>query len=229
MIQKTIKSYLYWQYNDDLSLNAFVNSYNTMTQEYVDFMNNINLPIYTKQSGALLDWVAGGLYGIQRQAIGTLQNISHGTLNTWTCNTLTPNAHMSVTQYVVTDDILKRIITWHFYKGDGKVFSILWLKRRIERFLFGFNGSDYLGATYRISVSFINENTVLIAIINIVVSVVSGSLPNMFYCNQLRPLNSIAFTIERLSRIQLFDALKKGIDSKTLELPFQFNYIVSEQ
>ena len=43
----------------------------------------------------------------------------------------------------VTDDVFKRILTWHFYKGDGKNFSVRWLKRRIWRFLQGANGTDF--------------------------------------------------------------------------------------
>ena len=42
MIQKTIKSYLYFQYNDSEEVQAFVDAYNIMSQEYVDFFNSIS-------------------------------------------------------------------------------------------------------------------------------------------------------------------------------------------
>ena len=130
MIKKTIKSYLYWQYLDDDDLKAFVNSYNILSQSYIDWFNTYNLPIYISPqiSGDLLDWVAQGLYGIKRPAFGVVNNIYAGTLNTWLCNTTKPNESSSLLAVKADDDIFKRSITWHFFKGDGKVFNIEWLK-----------------------------------------------------------------------------------------------------
>ncbi len=54
-VLKTIPSFLYQQYADDENLQAFVASYNEMAQEYVDWYNQISLPVYTLQSGGLLD------------------------------------------------------------------------------------------------------------------------------------------------------------------------------
>lgn len=230
MLQKIIPSYLYLEYSDDSDLQAFVRAYNEMAQENLDSFNNLNLPIYTQFQiqGALLDWVAEGLYGLKRPSFGVFKNLYAGTLNTWLCNTTMPNEHVKIVPVKINDDVFKRMITWHFFKGDGKVFSIAWLKRRIERFLFGANGSDYNGSDsrYRISVSFLNENTVVIRIINKILTITSGTIPNLFKPNQLLTLNSVAFSIVDLVKIPMADMLKRGIESGFLELPFQFNYVV---
>lgn len=156
-ITKTIPSYLYFQYQNDPDLPALIDSYNVITQEYVDWFNDINLPIYTNLNGALLDWVGQGLYGLIRPSISstTISNVigqiasvkHHGPSGP------TPNIApgISTTQIFSTstvidtpDDIYKRILTWWFYKGDGFDFSIPWLKRRIARFLYGIDGKDVM-------------------------------------------------------------------------------------
>jgi hypothetical protein len=121
-----IPSYLYTWYQDDDDLQAFVATYNSMTQTYVNWFNQIGLPIYPGVLivGSLLDWVAEGIYGYTRLA-------------------------------GMSDDILKRTLTWLFYKGDGKYFNVVWLKRRVMRFLEGINGTDQgTATTYQVSVSF---------------------------------------------------------------------------
>jgi len=144
-LQKTIPAYLYQQYFDDDDLQAFVGAYNTITQKYINTFNQLNLPIYTGLSGDLLDWVGKGVYGYPRPTFGGIADFTVGPLNTYG-----PNYEVPLnSQYVVagapppvtTDDIYKRLLTWHFYKGDGKVFNIPWLKRRIKRFLTGTNGT----------------------------------------------------------------------------------------
>lgn len=40
----------------------------------------------------------------------------------------------------ISDDLFQRVLTWNFYKGDGTVFSVQNLRRRIIRFLLGTNG-----------------------------------------------------------------------------------------
>jgi hypothetical protein len=48
---------------------------------------------------------------------------------------------LSVGIVVVTnDDLYRRILTWHFFKGDGNYFSTRFMKRRVWRFLYGYNG-----------------------------------------------------------------------------------------
>jgi len=229
MISKTIKSYLYWQYADDEDLQAFITAYNTMTQDYVDWFYNISLPIYTQLNGDLLDWVGLGLYGIHRSSIGVFINRLQGTLNSYEMNTTEMNGFSSIVNYTLTDDQYKKVITWHFYKADGKQFSIGWLKRRIERFLYGINGGDSTHPTYKISVQFIDSNTVLINSPNQIFTLLNGSgTMNSFQMNSIAAeMNSgIFYNIQTLPTVDL-SFLKVAIDSKILELPFQFNYVVS--
>lgn len=232
LINKTIKSYLYFQYNDDIYLQAFVNSYNILSQQYVDWFININLPIYTnsKINGDLLDWVGQGLYGLSRPSIGIFLDILFGTYNSYQYNLAKYNDFSAIVNYTLTDDQYKRLITWNFYKGDGKNFSISWLKRRIERFLFGVNGTDYNNPTYRISVSFLDSNTVLINVVNKIFTVlINSSTFNSFQFNGIgSEFNSeFNYNIYNFEPIQLSSFLKIAIDAKILELPFQFDYIVS--
>lgn len=159
-LTKTIPSYLYTQFNDDADLQSLVDAYNTLVQQYVDSFNQINLPVYTGDpiSGSLLDWVGQGIYDIARPALPIGHDSVIGPLNTWALNTIPFNTRKVVsgtTFYVVNDDIYKRVLTWHLYKGDGKQFSINWLKRRCLRFLIGENGtSPWIDQTYDIGVSF---------------------------------------------------------------------------
>src|ERR1700739_1536949 len=77
-----IPSYLYEEYNDDSDLQAFVSSYNTLAQTFLNTLVELNLPIYTSDviSGPLLDWVAEGLYGISRPSLFSGQSITVGLL-----------------------------------------------------------------------------------------------------------------------------------------------------
>ncbi len=144
MLTSTIKAYLYDEYKDDPDLPAFIDALNSAQQYYLDWFNSIGLPYYPGLSGALLDWVSEGLYGVQRQnAVLDTINAS-GMLDTLALNTEPLDeftAPESIT-LAVSDDVLKRIITWNFFKGDGKRFCPKWLKRRIMRFLVGTNGLD---------------------------------------------------------------------------------------
>lgn len=146
------------------SLQAFVNSYNAITQNYLDDINVLNLPIYTVQSGAMLDWVALGLYGVNRPSLSTGTTFTPlGVYNTVDYNTTAYSEDIKggeVTNYVVTDDHFKRILTWNFYKGDGFQFNMMWLKRRVKRFIYGFNGVNFpIEDTYEISIISTAPNT----------------------------------------------------------------------
>lgn len=141
-----IRAYLYVQYNDDQDLQSWFKTYNLFAQSYLDSVNALNLPDYTGPLivGALLDWVAEGLYGLKRPVLPSGQAIVIGPLNTWALNELALNdSYISGSSdfFETTDDIFKRIITWHVYKGDGRYFSIPWLKRRVQRFLIGAAGT----------------------------------------------------------------------------------------
>jgi hypothetical protein len=141
---KTLNSYVYQQYADDDDIQAFVAAYNAATQTYVDWFNQVGLPYYPGLSGPLLDWVANGLYGLPRNSLASPFSPALGPLNTVALNTTVLNGYTpsSQTFYSLSDDVFKRILTWDFFKGDGKRFTIRWLKRRIMRFILGANGID---------------------------------------------------------------------------------------
>lgn len=201
-IQNIIPAYLYEEYQDDPDLQAFFRAYNELAQEYLDWFNNTPLAIYTLDTigGPLLDWVGTGIYGIPRPSLSAGSGREIGPLNTYAANVLGPNETrpISAGSFVATpDDIYKRIITWNFYKGDGNRFTIAWLKRRVLRFLIGTNGAaPPIDETYDISVSFAAGNTVYIVIAS------DGYSP------------------------QVITALTEGVNSKVLQLPFQYNFAV---
>ena len=159
-LTQVTKSYLYIQYNDDDDLQAFVSAYNQLSQQFVNWMNAFPLGVYTNPllTGALLDWVATGLYGVARPVLTSGRAKIIGALNTYEYNTLHYGGERLVTPAsytTVNDDIYKRVLTWKLYKGDGKYINVQWLKRRVYRFLYGVNGSDPNAAdTSRISVTF---------------------------------------------------------------------------
>lgn len=146
-ISQVLPSYLYAQYQDDSDLQAFVESYNSIAQGYLDWFNATPLGVYTSPaiSGPLLDWIGQGVYGIARPVISTNATSTSGAYNTSLYNVLAFNRQRTLrsgTSQVVSDDIYKRVLTWHTYRGDGQQFSTAWLKRRLVRFLYGANGSD---------------------------------------------------------------------------------------
>lgn len=229
---KTIKSYLYVQYNDDDDLQAFVAAQNTLTQQYADWFNTLNLPVYTGTpiSGLLLDWVARGLYGQVRPSLSSDRNQNLGPLNTYTLNTLPLNAFKTIGPQNVTattDDIFKRIITWNFLKGDGKAINIRWLKRRIMRFLNGVNGVNVAtDQTYQVSVTFGVGNQVNIGLIKGTRTITGGAILNGFALNTVT-LNQLNSVFVNLIPLQNTRVLKEAIDSGALQLPFQFDYVVT--
>jgi len=229
MLTKIIPSYLYQQYNDDSDLQSFVSAYNTLSQQYLDWFNQLNLPIYTKQSGASLDWVAKGIYGLTRPVLPEGGYIDKGVYNTDYLNTLPFNQNIRIapnSYYVTTDDIFQRCITWNFYKGDGYQFNVTWLKRRIARFLSGVNGTDpFLQQTYQISVTFTSNNVVNIHIYSGINSKKGNSLLDNFELNQV-PLNAESQYIS-LIPVDLAPILKSGINSGVLQVPFQYNFNVT--
>lgn len=147
-VTKTIPAYPYVQYQNDDAIAAFFDAYNIYSQAYTDWFNALNFPIYTQGpvSGPLLDWVGQSIYGMLRPSLPTsLGAPSIGPVNTWTANMIPVNGYVPGipdTYTATSDDTYRRIITWAFYKGDGKVFSPRWLKRRINRFLSGPNGTN---------------------------------------------------------------------------------------
>ena len=226
---RAVSSYLYKEYDDDDDLQAFVTSYNALAQQYINTINALNLPIYTLQSGALLDWVAQGLYGIARPYLssGLIQQL--GPYNTIAFNVLAYNqskAQSNVQVAITSDDTFKRIITWHFYKGDGKAFNVRWLKRRIMRFINGANGTaPNVADTSQVSVSFGVGNQIDITLISRIVTPQKTSCYNSFAFNMI-PFNGATYTTRNIAPLNS-EYLVEGIRTGVLELPFQFTYVVT--
>jgi hypothetical protein len=227
----TISSYLYREYNDDDDLQAFVDAYNGQSQQYVDWFNTIGLPVYTGPliSGLLLDWVAQGIYGLTRPVLSSFQSALIGPLDTYGFNELGLNESELVGPKDIaatSDDVFKRIITWHMYRGDGRYFNVTWLKRRIMRFLYGVNGTDNNDPPYQISVSFGVNNQLNITILAGKRTDFGGALFNTGELNSFS-LNStetslVTFTIPDLAHI-----FKQAIDTGVLEMPYQFPTVVT--
>lgn len=192
---EAIPSYLYWQYRDDEPLQASRDAYNAEAQRYVDWFNAVNLPVYTGLSGDLLDWVAEGLYGIARPSLPAGVGVTIGPFDTFVINGAPFNffdVEGDDEFYATSDDTFKRIITWAFYKDDGKAFSIRWLKRRIARFLGGVDGVSFnVDQTYDVSI-------------------------------ELGPDNEVHINVGTYAPL-----LKSAIDAGVLELPFQYEFIVT--
>lgn len=231
-LTKTIPSYLYNEYSDDDNLQAFVTAYNQLVQEYVNWFVEIGLPIYTGDMivGPLLDWVATGLYGYSRPSLASGLTEVIGPYNTFVFNEIAINSDKQIGPsniFVTTDDIYKRCLTWHFYKGDGKVFNIRWLKRRLQRFLIGIDGTaPNVDQTYQISVTFGNDNQVNINLLQGIRVITSSSIYNGFEYNT-EPFNAIASEYIEYTPIADAGILQAAIDSGALELPFQYTYEVS--
>jgi hypothetical protein len=276
-----IPSYLYQEYSDDDDLQAFVESQNEMQQDYVDTFNALNLPIYPGPvvSGKLLDWVGQGVYGMARPAIGSGVPIQVGPLNTWGCNmpgmsmavineyfegalrdTIPAScnglAQLSIGDVVITDDdTYRRILTWHFYKGDGKYFGTRWLKRRVWRFCFGENGWSteytinpltgvmaFISDTEQISVTLGTSRNCTIRFVLGIRTITSGEMLNVFGCNgfgvsigghvsgenyeKVIALDDLKTIYKPLPPLPFMSIFKDSVDTGALELPYQYNYTV---
>jgi hypothetical protein len=161
METQVIKQYIYQQYQDDLDLQAFVDSFNGIAQGYVDWANSIGIPIYTNLFGALLDWIGVSLYGLPRPIVGALSGAIYGAF--FYDQATYGSGNVNVTQ--ATDDVYKRVLTWKLHRGDGRYTNIQWLKRRIKRFIIGTNGtSPDIDHTHEISVQFGPNNAITVVI-----------------------------------------------------------------
>lgn len=235
MLTKIIKSYVYTEYDDDEDIQAFAQAYNEMAQDYLDTFIALNLPVYTSASisGALLDWVGEGIYGMSRPALPLGHTSVIGPFNTYPFNTLPFNGRRSeatnaggATFYVASDDIYKRILTWAFYKGDGRFFTIRWLKRRIMRFLFGDAGVSFnVDQTYPVSITFGIGNQVNIQLLTYVRRITGGAIFGRMGFNRVA-FNALTTSVEQLDPIPNADIFVSAVRSGVLELPFQFDWVV---
>ncbi len=146
-LQQIIPSYLYQEYSNDDTLQAFVSAQNGLTQGYLDWFNTVSLGVYTSPmiTGGLLDWTAAGIYNITRPTLSTENVQIIAGFNSTAFNTVALNASTQIvsgTAVIASDDVYKRVLTWNLYRGDGQVFTLGWLKNRVARFLNGANGSD---------------------------------------------------------------------------------------
>lgn len=231
-ITSIIPSYLYQEYADDDDLLALVQAYNIIGQYYLNWFNTIDLPIYTgpNVAGVLLDWVAEGLYGIYRPALPSGKAQLIGPFNTGRFDQLQFNERKLVGSsdyYATSDDTFRRIITWAFFKGDGKVFNIRWLKRRIMRFLLGANGVNVnVDQTYQVSVTFGIGNQVNITILNGIRAITGGALFNLCGFNTAA-FGAIKTVFTPLAPLVEAPILKAAIEAGVCELPFQFSYVIA--
>lgn len=166
-IKNVTPAYVYQEYADDDNIQGMVAGFNAYAQAYLDWFNALDLPIYTGLSGSLLDWVATNLYGFPRPVLPITGRPARGPWNTAPWNTLAydqfaPAAGWGV--YATSDDIYKRCLTWLYYKGDSHQINIRWVKRRVARFLYGVNGTDYTGDTYAISLVFTGKYAATITV-----------------------------------------------------------------
>lgn len=228
-----IPSYLYREYADDDNLQAFVNAFNSLARIYAAWFATIGLPVYTGAAiaGTLLDWIALGLYGMARPALGSGLSREIGPLNTYAFNTFPLNKRKIVGPNNITvtsDDVFKRIITWNFYKGDGNTFNVRWLKRRIKRFLIGANGTaPNVDQTDDISVTFGADGQVAIRIAVGSRTINGGAFPNRFGFNQRVPLNSLRTTYAPpATSYPLAPILQEAFEAGVLTVPFQRTFSV---
>lgn len=198
-VTQIIPCYPYVEYQDDDNVSSFFAAYNQLAQNDLDALNSLNLPIYTNGviQGSLLDWVGQGIYGMSRPVIPTGQLTLEGPFNTYQFNSLVFNGRKVInsgTFFTATDDVYKRCLTWAFYKGDGVVTSIPWIKRRIARWFWGVNGTD-VGAVDQKQISVVpsNGNTLIVTIHT------TGGMPTL--------------------HASVFVA---AVDARILELPFKF-------
>lgn len=234
-VANTIPSYLYREYADDEDLQAFVSAYNTLAQQYVSWFNNIGLPVYTGPmiSGTLLDWVAEGVYGITRPALGSGLNHNIGPFNTYVLNGLPFNTLKRIgvqNVTVTTDDVFKRIMTWSLFRDDGRLFNIRWLKRRIMRFLLGTGGtSPNIDSTYNVSVTFGTGGLVSIRITPGTRITTGGALFNKSNFNSinLEFNETVSILIPPSFSYPNGPVLQEAIRSGALPLPFQFTYDIT--
>jgi hypothetical protein len=227
-------SYLYTWYQDDDNLQAFVASFNALAQQYLTFANSVQLPFYPGPliAGGLLDWVALGLYGMVRPLLPSGSLKVTGALGTYVLGTLPLGELLrigGIVYYAVSDDYFKRILTWHLYKGDAKYFNVLWLKRRVLRFLTGANGigGDVVDQLPQVSVSFATGNTATISLLqgSRTFDRISGALGSFVLGTMALGLSHTSVTTYPPlpgSPIIFQDAVAAGI----LELPFSYSWSI---
>lgn len=157
-LMAVVNAYLYAQYKDDDDCQAFVDAYNAFAQGYLNWFMANPLGLYTSPgiSGSLLDWIAKGVYDLDRPVLASQTSEESAGYDSATYNTIPYNFlsySSSGTSQQATDDVFKRMMTWNLYKGDGQYFTLQWLKNRVARFLHGPNGTDCAVLNFQPSVT----------------------------------------------------------------------------
>lgn len=233
-VEKITPSYLYEEYSDDDNLQAFVASQNELVQRFLDWFNTVDLPVYTSDTitGLLLDWVGAGLYGLPRPSIPTGHSTLLGVYGTLFYGE-PPTAYGMLRRtpppaFVrLSDDYYKRILTWQFFKGDGKYFTITWLKKRVMRFLIGMNGTaPNIDQTYQISVTFGPDRQANIVIFNTQRRFLTG--PGVYGRGPAygvgRPYGSAVSSNIPMTPFAAAATFAAAVNSGIVELPFQWSW-----
>ena len=194
--QNIFGAYLYREYADDPSMNAWWQSRNGLTQGYLNWWNAAPLALYTSPSisGALLDWLATAIYGLSRPTLSTSTTKFIAGLNSSAINSRAVNGSTylsSGSSQIASDDIYKRYLTWWLYRGDGMVMNTQWIKRRVMRFLTGAAGGD-------------------------IVVGANAPQPSVSYTS-----SAITITIQT-APISVADALKELLNTNKLLMPFYY-------
>jgi len=221
-----LPAYPYSIYKDDDQITTFFMGFNKFGQDYIDSFLTLNLPIYNLKVGAFLDWVGKNIYGIPRPVFPVGREEIRGEINTVAYNEQALNELLKKypQQYILaSDDVYRRVITWHHWKGDGDVFNVRNLKRRVQRFL----SNTRVDQTYQVSVSFGIGNQANLTIYN------NGRMPlhpsaiiadgelNSYALNELRT-EEIA-----LVKYELAEIFRTAVMIGCLELPFQYDWVVT--
>lgn len=226
MRTQAIPAYPYSIYKDDDKISVFFQGFNKIAQDYIDSFNSLDLPIYKKKIGPLLDWVGNNIYGIARPVFPIGNETITGEINSVALNEHAINELLKKYPQnfvLASDDVYHRVITWHHWRGDGNIFNVRTLKRKIQRFL----TDSRVDQTYQVSVSFAPNNQVNLTIYN------NGRIPlrpsaiindgelNSFSPNELRTQQV------SLVKFDLAEIFKSAVLSGALELPFQYTYVVN--
>lgn len=227
MRTEVIPAYPYSIYKNDDNISTFFKGYNEYSQQYVDFFVNLFLPVYDSKSGSFLDWVGRNIYGIRRPVFPVGLQEQRGDLNTIAFDEMELNKLLTLypANYILaSDDVYKRVIKWHHWKGDDGIFNIQTLKQRVMRFL---SGWDVIQQTYQVSVSFGAGNQVNLIIYNTgrrnlnPSAVVNNSEFSRIALNE-QPTEQLSVT-----PLDLAEIFKIAVETGALELPFQFDWQIT--
>jgi hypothetical protein len=193
-----IQSYIYQEFADDLNVVAFSDSYNAISQSYLDWANQTPLSVWSNPnvSGPLLDWIGQGIYGISRPVFSSLVRkfqAGLGVLPLGTTALAEGRLFQSGTATTATDDYYRRTLTWWLYAGNGRYFNVEVLRLKVARFIFGANGSDVTLA--QAQAIHIEPQSVLTPIVASLSSTAGGSIATRIYGARTTYVNSIGETL----------------------------------